>query len=315
MLTTKALILAKVETTYGDDALPTAALNAILCADPEYGVLDAKVERNNIKPNFGAKRFVAIGEGQTLSFTCELKGNGTTGAGITAPEIGTLLRGCNFTQAIVTTTGQEKVTYTPNSNQSGESLTLYYYLDGLVHKLCGCRGSVSIDDAKVNQYVKVKFDFTGIYQGVAADTLPSPTFNATVPPIFRGASFAIDSYAAIVDGIAIEIKNDVVKRVDVNEATGIKEYLIKERIVTGKIAAEMVTPATKDFWGMWSGGSAYAMTCTVGSTAGNRCIITAPAAQIDKPTYGDRENILTADLPLVLCPTSAGNDELIFTFN
>lgn len=315
MLNTKALVLAKVETTYGVDALPTAALNAILCADPEYGVLDSKVERANIKPNFGAKRFTAIGEGQTLSFTCELKGNGTTGAGITAPEIGTLLRGCNFTETIDLTPDFEKVTYTPNSNSAGESLTLYYYLDGIMHKLCGCRGSVSIADAKVNQLVKVKFDFTGIYQGIYDAALPTPAFDDTVPPIFRGASFALDSYAAIIDGISIDVKNDVVKRVDVNAATGILGYLIKERIVTGKIAAEMVTKATKDFWGMWESGNAYPMTCTVGSTPGNRCIITAPAAQVDKPSYGDRDNILTADLPLVLCPTDAGNDELIFTFD
>lgn len=308
MLKNKALILAKIETVYGTDPIPTGLANAILCGEIDYDIVDSKVERNNIKPNFGAKRFVSIGEGQKLSFAVELKGSGVVG---TAPEIGPLLRACNFTQTIATGTS---VTYTPNSSQSGESVTLYYYMDGLLHKITGARGSWSITDGKVNSYVKLKFEFTGIYAGPVAETMAAPTFNAAVPPVFRGASFAIDTYAAVIDGLTLECKNDVAKRVDLNAATGILEWIIKERNVTAKISPEMVLPATKDFWGIWQGGTAVAMTVTVGSVAGNRCVITAPAVQLDKPKYGDRENIVTADLPLVLTPTDAGNDELSLAF-
>ncbi len=308
MLKNKALITAKIETTYGTDAAPTGPLNAILCEEPDFEVLDLKVERNNIKPNFGAKRFVAIGEGQKISFTTELKGSGVAG---TAPEIGTLLRACNFTQVI---SAGVSVTYTPNSTQAGESVTIYYYLDGLLHKITGARGSWSISDGKVNSYVKIKFEFTGIYGGPVPLALATPTFNATVPPVFRGAAFAIDSYAAVIDGLTIECKNDIAKRVDLNAATGILEWFVKDRSVTGQIAPEMVLPAAKDFWAMWQGGLAYAMTATVGSVAGNRCVITAPAVQLDKPKYSDRENIVTAELPLVLAPTSAGNDEITLAF-
>ena len=309
MLKNKAVILAKVETVYGTDSVPTGALNAILCGDLDYDVIDVKVERNNIKPNFGAQRFVAIGEGQKLSFSVELKGSGVAG---TAPEIGPLLRACAFTQTIQAAVS---VTYAPNSSSTGEALTLYYYLDGLLHKITGCRGSFSLADAKVNQYAKLKFEFTGLYAGPATVVLPAQTPNSTVPPLFRSAAFALDTYAAVIDGISIEVKNDVAKRADVNSATGVLEWFIKDRDVSAKIAPEMVLPATKDFWTMWSSGAAYAMTCTIGSVAGNRCLITAPAVQLDKLKYGDRENIVTAELPLVLTPTTAGNDEIVFLFN
>lgn len=310
MLKNKALILAKIEVTYGVDPTPTGAANAILCGDLEYDVLDSKVERNNIKPNFGAQRFTAIGEGQKLSFSVELKGSGAAG---TAPEIGPLLRACNFTQTI---TPGVSVAYAPNSNTTtAEAVTLYYYLDGLLHKITGARGSFSITEGTVNTFMKLKFEFTGIYGGPVAQALATPTFNTTVPPLFRGASFAFDTYAAVIDALTLEVKNDVVKRVDVNSATGILEWFIKERTVTAKISPEMVLPAAKDFWGMWSSGGAYTMTATVGSVAGNRCVITAPAVQVDKPKYGDRENIVTADLPLVLTPTASGNDEINFLFN
>lgn len=308
MLKNKALILAKIETVYGTDPVPTGPLNAILCEGPSYDVLDSKVERKNIKPTFGANRFVAIGEGQKLDFTVEMKGSGVLG---TVPEIGPLLRACNFTQVVSVGVS---VTYTPNSAQSGESVTLYYYMDGLLHKILGARGSVSLSEGKVNSYVKLKFEFTGIYGGPVALAMATPTFNATVPPVFRGAAFALDTYAAVIDSLTIDIKNDIAKRVDLNAATGVLEYYIKERSVTAKISPEMVLPATKNFWGMWEGGAAFAMTATIGSVAGNKCVITAPAVQIDKPKYGDRENIVTAELPLVLAPTVTGNDELVFTF-
>lgn len=310
MLKNKALILAKIETVYGTDPTPTGAANAILCGNVAYDVVESKIERTNIKPTFGALRFVNIGEGQKLSFEVELKGSGAAG---TAPEIGPLLRACSFTQVI--NAGVSAV-YTPNSaGSAGESVTLYYYVDGLLHKITGARGSVSLSDAKVNQYAKLKFDFTGIYGGPVPAALVTPTFNSAIPPIFRGASFTFDTYAAIIDGISIEVKNDVAKRVDVNSATGILEWFVKERAVSGKIAPEMVLPATKDFWGMWSGGSAYAMTATIGAAAGNRCVITAPAVQLDKPKYGERESIVTLDLGLTLAPTAAGNDEIVLTFN
>jgi hypothetical protein len=310
MLKNKALVLAKIETVYGTDPTPTGAANAILCGNVEYDVTEAKLERNNIKTSFGAKRFVVVGEGQKLSFEVEIKGSGAAG---TAPELGTLLRACGFT---MTTSAGVSNTFTPNSaGSAAESATLYYYIDGMVHKITGARGSVSLANAKVNQYALLKFDFYGIYAGPATLALATGTFNATVPPVFRSAAFLIDSYAAVTDSLSIDIKNDVVKRADINSATGTLEWFIKERTVSGKFTPEMVLPATKDFWTMWSGGSAYALTATIGATAGNRCVITAPAVQIDKPKYGERENILTAEMGLVFTPTSAGNDEIILTFN
>ncbi|MGD0586699.1 MAG: hypothetical protein ABSA86_13170, partial [Oryzomonas sp.] len=78
---------------------------------------------------------------------------------------------------------------------------------------------------------------------------------------------------------------------------------------------EMVVPSTQDFWGLWQAGNGLALSATVGSVAGNRCVISAPNVLIDKPKYGNRENILTADLPLEFQPTSNGNDEISLLFN
>jgi hypothetical protein len=76
----------------------------------------------------------------------------------------------------------------------------------------------------------------------------------------------------------------------------------------------MVVPATYDFWGKWAAGGTGAMSVTVGAASGNRCTISAPAVQIDKPTYGERENTVTVGLPLVLAPATT-DDDISFKFD
>jgi len=306
----KAVLLAKVQAALGTDPTPTAILNAILCENPEYDVIDSKVERTNIKPSYGANRFAAIGEGQRIKFVTELKGSG---AAATPPEIGVLFRGCGFTQTIDATPGSESVSYDPHSDKDGEAITIYYYLDAILHKIIDCRGTFSID-APVNKYAKVTWEFTGIHAGPVAGELPTPTFNETVPPFVRAAEFAIDDYAAVIDGIKIDIKNDIVKEPDLNAATGIKQWFIKERMVSGNIDPEVVALATKDFWAMWEACEAVPFAATIGQLTGNRCKITGPAVQIDKPKYGNRENILTMGLPLVFTPGTV-DDDISFKFD
>ncbi len=307
MLRNKAVILAKIEVIYGTDPTPTAAANAILCELPEYEVLGRKLERNNVKSFFGTRPQVNIGEGQQVSFTTELKASGSLGV---APEIGVLFRGCNMTETVTAST---KVDYDPNSNQAGESITIYYYQDNILHKVLGCRGNFSLD-LKGGEYGKIKWTFQGIYGGPVDSTIPaSPTFSSVLPPRFLSASFAIDTYAAIISALKIDVKNETAKRPDANSATGIKEFFINERAVTGEIDPEVVALATKSFWGLWDTSSQVAFTATVGGTAGNKCTITGPKIMIDSVKYADRDNILTHALPILFIPNT-GNDEIKFSF-
>jgi hypothetical protein len=308
MLKSKAVILAKVETTYGTDATPAAGTNAILCEVPEFEVLGRKLDRANVKTYFGTLPPVNLGEGLKVSFTTELKGHG--GAVDSPPEIGVLFRGCAFTETISAGTS---VAYDPNSSEDGESLTLYFYQHDILHKLLGARGTFSVE-MKAGDYAKIKWEFTGLYAGPADDSIPTGTFNSTKPPRFVSASFAIDSYAAVIENLKVDVNNEIAKRVSANHATGISEYLIRERAVSGECDPEAVTLATKDFWTMWSSSTPVALTATVGTASKNKCVISAPAVVPDIPKYGDREGILTYALPLIFTPSS-GDDEIQFLFN
>jgi hypothetical protein len=128
------------------------------------------------------------------------------------------------------------------------------------------------------------------------------------------ASFAIDSYAGVIDGIDIENKNGIAVRTSANAATGVLGRNISTRDLTGKIDPEVVALATKNFWAIWEASTRVAFTATLGSTAGNRCVITAPKVQIDKLGYDNRNDYLVHGMGLNFTP-NAGNDEVKFRYS
>lgn len=308
MLKNRALLLAKIEQTYGTDPTPTNLLNAILCEDPEIEINGVKLERNFVKSSFGAKSFVNLAQGSKITFTTELKGSGAAG---TAPEIGCLLQACGFTETVTPATSS---VYAPNSLiDTAKSVTIYFSRHNIMHEINGAVGTFSIE-SKVNEYPKIKWEFQGLYVGPIDSAIVAGTFNATLPPIFRAAQFQIDAYAAVIESLKIDVKNEIAMRRDANAATGIVSYFIKERSVSGEIDPEIVALATKNFFSLWEAGTAAAFTARFGATAGNICTITASHVQLEQPKYGDRDNILTAQIPLVFTPSSAGNDEISISF-
>ena len=309
MLKTRAVILAEKEITYGTDPTPLPATNAILCEEPEIELLGKKTERNNTKSYFGTLAPVNIGEGLRISFTTEIKGSGTAG---TAPEIGPLLEACGMTH---TNTPATSDAYDPNSllEDSQVSVTIYFYRHNIAHKVTGCRGTWDLS-GKAGEYGKIKFVFTGIYSGPVDENIPAGTYQSTLPPALYSASFAIDAYAAIIENFKVDYGNEIGKRVSANAATAVLSYFIRERAVKGEIDPEVETLATWNPWTLWSGSTRGALTCTFGSTAGNRCVVSGPKVMLDEVKYGERETLLTYVTPLIFTP-DAGNDEVKLLFN
>lgn len=313
----KAVILVKVQAASGVDIVPTIA-DAFLVEEPTIEPIVKKLERNNVKPAYGSKDFLVIGEGYKVGFSCELSGVGGEAPVLTTPPaVGTLLRGCYMTQTVVATPGSECVKYTPHDDvENAEELTIYFYRHNILHKVIGCIGTWTLD-AKVNEFAKFKFEYSGIYAGPVEDTLPTITefANAVAPPIFRSALFAIDGFAAVIEMLKIDLKGEITKRTDANADTGILKYFMKERMMTAEIDPEVPDMGDKDLWAMWEAAENVAMTATIGQTAGNRCVISSPVVQIDELKYADRENILTYGMPLRLKPTPSGHDEIELKFN
>ncbi len=107
LLTRRAVILAKPEVVFNQDSVPIPGSDAILVAEPDYtidpNVLERDFVRNDLSP-----QGVRIGRKLAgLSFTVELRSNGKTNSGLIADaaKMGTLLRGCGYSETAITGTG------------------------------------------------------------------------------------------------------------------------------------------------------------------------------------------------------------------
>ena len=110
MRTSLALLLAKIETTRGEDPLPNAEDDAFLVGDMDFQLDPTLLERNVFRRSFSPSP-TGVGRKQVnVTFSHELKGSGTQGV---RPKLGTLLRACGMRELLVTA-GAETQIETPH---------------------------------------------------------------------------------------------------------------------------------------------------------------------------------------------------------
>jgi hypothetical protein len=308
LLTRKRLILAKAESTYGTDSTP-AGSDAVLVRDLSITPQQSEtVDRQLIRPYLGASQQLLANTRVEVTFQVELAGSGTAG---TAPRFGSILKACGFSETVVASTS---VTYAPVSS-SFSSVTLYYNVDGVLHKVTGCRGTFTINGT-VGEIPYIEFTMTGIYNAPTDTAAPSTTYsNQASPLVFKQgntSSFQLLSYAGCLQSVELSIGNEVAYRELVNCT---KEVLITNRAVTGTLMIEAVTIATKDYFAAALTDSTLGnLQFTHGTTAGNRVVISSSTIDIGDVSYDDSDGIQMLSIPVVAVPGSSGNDEISIAF-
>ncbi len=314
----KTVILAKLETTYGTDSTPAGSTDALLISNQSITPLVASnVDRNTVTGNLGSSEQLVGTAYVECSFDIELAGSGTA---TTAPAWGKLLKACGFAE----TTQTASVDYTPISDISGvtnTSLSIYYYLDGQLHKLLGARGTFSIE-AAIGERPVLRFRFIGKNGGLTAATNAVPTLTAWRTPIvvtdantgdLTLGSLTYTTATGVLSGgtsypsrgVRLDIANNVVFQ----PLLGAETVELTQRDPTGSIsldltAAQAVTAMTDVLANTTTG-----LGLTHGTTAGNIVVLHAPKVQRLNPTVEDLNGNALHAYTLRLLPTS-GNDEL-----
>lgn len=305
-LINREIITAKVEGTYNTDAVP-AATDAVLVEEPSWSNEGLRInERNPVKPTFGREQSVYGGHLRTVTFSAEIKGSGAAG---TAPEVGVLLRGCGLGETVVASTS---VTYAPVSTGI-ESITIYYYADGLLRKLTGARGSVSFT-LEAGARVMGSFTFTGHDAGTTDTALVSPTYDSTLPPVVVSAPFTFGGDSPIISSLEFDLANNVSMPADLSASDGYGEIRITQRRPTGSIDPEAVAVATKNWEAILTASTQSALdTGVIGSTAGNRIRVTMPSVGVVDLSPGDKEMVRIYDTTIEI-NESTGDDEVSIAF-
>lgn len=308
LLTRKRLILAKTEAVYGTDITPDGT-DAVLVRELEITPQASDtVDRELVRPYMGAFQQLLANTRVEVTFQVELAGSGAAG---TAPRYGSILKACGFSETVVATTS---VTYAPVSS-SFSSCTIYYNVDGTLHKLTGCRGTFTIN-GEVGEIPYIEFEMTGIYNAPTATALPAATYtNQATPLVFKNgntSSFQLLSYAGCLQSIELEMGNEIVYR----ELVGCtKEVLITDRQVTGTVMLEAVALGTKDYFAdAVAEGALGNLQFTHGTVAGNIVAVSSATIDIGDVSYEDADGIQMLSIPVIAVPGGSGNDEVSLVF-
>lgn len=301
LLTRKRTILAKLESSYGVDPTPTGSANAILVRNLSITPLNAELaSRDLVRPYLGASEQLIASNYVSVEFEVEMAGSGTAG---TAPAYGPLLQACGLLE----TDGASDVTYTPVS-ASFASVTLYYNVDGVLHKVTGARGNVELN-ISAGQIPVFKFTFTGLYNAPTDTAAPSVTYTSFQTPLAANndntTGFSLFSYSGALSSMNLNLNNQVQYRTLI----GAEDVLLTDRQASGQVVFEAPTIAAKDFFSLALGTTLGALDITHGVTAGNKVQITSSRVDISNPTYQDQNGIQMLQVPITLVPSTAGNDE------
>jgi hypothetical protein len=315
LLTRKTAILAKIESTYGTDSVPTGAANATVIRNAVLTPMDqTTIDRDIVRPYLGSSLQLVAMQKVILTFEVECAGAGTSATN--TPAFDALLQGCGWAGVVNTTISFD---YTPISG-SFKSLSIYAFIDGIQHRLTGCMGDMELDFT-VGQIPVIKFTFWGIYNSPADVANPSLTITGWQTPLAvnnaNTTGFALQGFSTgLLQNLNIKMGNKLSYQTLVGSggAGNPGEYVqIVDRDMVG--TANMRLPdsiATKDWYTAAKNQTLGTLTLTQGTVAFNKFQLTAPSTsvQVTKPTLGDLDGARMIQLQLSLVPTAAGNDEL-----
>jgi hypothetical protein len=302
----KMALTAKIETVYGTNSAPSGAVNAVLATEVTITPLAGEeVSRDLLLPHLGQQGVVLVGTHAQIEFSVELAGSGAAG---TAPAYGPLLRACGLAETITAST---MVEYDPVSG-GFESVSIHYNSDGVNHILLGARGTLSLG-LTPKQIPRIRFMFTGLLGIITDAALPAVTttgFQVPLPVNKANTTLSLHGLAAIAESVSVDLANAVEPRFLI----GSESVEQTDRKVTGSAVVEATTLAVKDWFGIALARTRSALAVQHGTAAGHIIEIDAALVEIGRPTEGQTQGIRNYTLPLLICPSDAGDDEIKFTF-
>jgi hypothetical protein len=194
-----------------------------------------------------------------------------------------------------------------------ESVTIYFFKDGVRHEMNGCRGTVSFGLNRLGRPT-MRFRLLGLYVAVDDTANPVPTLTGFQQPLpvnnTNTTAFSLHGYAAwVLDNLAVDLANQVTYR----HLVGSETIQITDRAPAGSVLVEAVTVAAKDIWAAIRSVTQDDMTIKHGTAAGNTVYLDAPCVQLVNPRYSQQDGIEMLGMDAVLIPSASGNDEFYLT--
>ncbi len=294
LLTRKKVLAIKLEGTKG--TAETTGLSNLMVWDASINRTDAFVERKYSSKHLGHTEpgvFERMYPG-TCSFKTEL----TCSSADYLAALKIPLQCCGLLL--------NAKTFTPISTVSGASeqkcCTIFLYEDGRLKSLYGAMGNfnMTVDSGRVI----LEFEFNGIYDTVAAKSLPAYTYNVAKGLSWSGSTFTFGTAAGLISTFNFSPNNVVVPRMN---GGAIAHYMISDRDPTMTFDIESELPGTYNIYSIMEAHTTQALSLVM-SDGVNKITLAGGKVQLKDANSGDREGILTDDVTAIFTATN-GDDE------
>lgn len=203
------------------------------------------------------------------------------------------------------------VAYRPVSNAL-EAATMYFNIDGVLHKFLGARGTVSLS-VGADKIPFGKAVMTGVYVPVIDAVAPTVNFTKWLRPLIANSTntpfFSMHGLSTTaLDSFSLDVANAVQK---VSRIGSLQAVEITERKPVANVTMEAVKIAVKDWFAICAASTPGALGMIHGTVAGNRFALTAPSVVPKAPKYSDSNGTAMIQMTLDVTPVD-GNDEFNF---
>lgn len=316
ILAKRGIVAVAIEGTYGVYNEPDPLSGAVLAKDIEINLQSDFIERDFHTPSLSPLPGVVGKTWIETSFTVELKSNGYTHAmpTLNPPIIGKLFRGCDMSEELVDESTQDQgdgyALYRPLSDVSvQDSLSISIVIGGKMYGMRGARGTWELTGEAGNP-IEIRFTFTGLIEGIGDVTIPTATYESTLPPVFKNGSFNYQgNESLVVSALRLSIGNQVAVRPSVSASDGIAGIVITGRTPEGGFDPESVLETEEAFHTEWLQGTLKNLRVNVGTTPGNRIEIYCPRIQIKELRNTERDGIWAHEITFHPALES-GDDEI-----
>lgn len=307
MKANKKSLTCKIETTYGVDALPVVGTDDVLVSNFTITPLNARtVKRNQARPFFGAQGEIDVGDTMQIEFDIEMCGAGGVA---TAPAYGRLVRICGTSETITPTTGPAAYGIISDGE---ESASIYFYWDGVRHKMLGARGTCEWR-IPAGQIPYIHMTIEGLYGDIAVAALGGvPNLSAFQVPVGvtkANTIFSLHSYSAALESLTINRGAQMIYK---NRPGSERMHFVGGEVM-GQVTIECPKTDVKDFFAICRAGTTGALAMTHGTVVGNKAILAASKVQLKNPRTSEGDNMVMLAMDMIFLPSDAGNDEMFYS--
>jgi len=326
LLERKVLVLAKEESTYGTDPVPSQATDVMLALDLAMSKPRAWLDREPaVGPYLGRVQGLVGERHGEVSFGVEIIGS----LAGTKPIIHPLLLACGMKKiqgdSTLSYIYQPGSKWWPSTGEGPRGCTIYVYTiesegdEAILEKFTGCIGNLVINSTQ-SQILRFNFTFSGLYNAATkvSSGFISPTIPSQLPLKAQDITLQLGGTQVDVPVEAFEInmQNEINSSSDLSGTYGIVHYYLTSRNPIGSLNPELSnsssvlapttvesdidTPTTESFRANYIRGSRGLQ-------------ITAPVLVKKDAAWAARNGVRIYNIPFQLAQQN-GDDEIKLEF-